>query len=762
MRRYQKQFCEYIGVYSNHNMTFKLTKYQDTAARELLRDAKRLLKQTGNRKLVFKSPTGSGKTITMAEFLVRFSDNHDHLPCTFIWAAPRKLHEQSKEKLELYFENTRAMECSFFEDLNDRQIGENEILFFNWESIRQENLIYIRENEQDNNLSSIIERTREAGRAIVLVIDESHFHAQAETSQNLITAISPNLTIEVSATPVMQNPDQMVSVDIGDVKAEEMIKKAVILNEDFKSVVRRGRTETIKSELAGSTDDIVLREALKKRGELLRAYKATGIAVNPLLLIQLPDRHGQADEDRRMMIMRTLKDKHGISVDNGKLAIYLSENKENLENLTRNDNEAEVLIFKQAIALGWDCPRAHILVLFREWHSPVFSIQTLGRIMRVSEPERGYYDNDTLNYAYVYTNIPDIVINEDIGGGYVVIHTSKRIAKYKPVSLPSVHRKRHREQTRLNPLFTQLFLEETRAYKLDEKIKKKGQSVQPAFIADWRTENIDAVAGEHIRADVRMDKASDMDLQRLFDYFVRTNLSPFHPEDRSVGRLKESIYQFFNKQLEITRADHFRDIINIVLSEDNRPHFEAVIDSTKRTYIVATEKREKEIVEDVWEVPERVAFGNGYVEAEMKKSVIEPFFSDERWQSEKAFIDFLERPRNSVLWWFKNGDRDATFFAVPYKNGDDWSPFYVDFVVMMKDGSIGLFDPHGLHLADFGAKSDGLRAFIAKLNKAGGKVFGGIVANTKSHDFTGQWMLYEGNGKSTVEGDWTNWQRLEL
>lgn len=750
-------------------MAFQLTKYQDIASRELLQDTKRLLKQTGNKKLVFKAPTGSGKTITMAELLTRFVDDHDHPPCAFIWTAPRQLHEQSKEKLELYFENTRAMECSYFEDLDDRQIGENEILFFNWESIRQDGNIYIRDNEQDNNLSSILERTREAGRAIVLVIDESHYHAQAETSQNLITAISPNLTIEVSATPVMQNPDRIVGVDIEEVKKEEMIKKAVILNEDFKSVVRRGRTETIKSELAGSTDDIVLQEALKKRTELVRAYKKADVAVNPLLLIQLPDRRGQADEDRQTMIVRALKDKYGISVENGKLAIYLSENKENLEDLTRNDNEAEVLIFKQAIALGWDCPRAHILVLFREWHSPVFSIQTLGRIMRVSEPERGYYDNDTLNYAYVYTNIDDIVIQEDIGGGYVVIHTSKRIAKYKPVKLPSVHRKRHREQTRLSPLFTQLFLEEAQKYTsknkrswikgLEKVINTRGQRVQSAFISDWKTENIDTIAGERIQADAQIERVSDMDLQRLFDYFVRKNLSPFHPEDRSVGRLKESIYQFFNKGLGMTLADNFRDIINITLSENNRPYFEAVIDSTKRSYITATERREKEIVEDVWEVPERVSFGDGYVETNTKKSVMEPFFSNERWQSEKAFIDFLERPRNGVLWWFKNGDRDATFFAVPYKDGDDWSPFYVDFVVMMKDGGIGLFDPHGLHLADFGAKSDGLQAHITGL-KNGRKVFGGIIANTKP-DYTGQWMVYEGKGKDAHEGNWDNWKFLE-
>jgi type III restriction enzyme len=743
-------------------MAFQLTKYQDEAARELLQDAKRLLRQGGNKKLVFKAPTGSGKTITMAELLTRFVDDHDHPPCALIWAAPRQLHEQSKEKLELYFENTRAMECSFFEDLDDRQIGENEILFFNWESIRQENLIYIRENEQDNNLSSVIERTREAGRAIVLVIDESHFHAQAETSQNLITAISPDLTIEVSATPIMQNPDKMVSVSIDDVKSEEMIKKAVILNEDFKSMVRRGRTETIKSELAGSTDEIVLREALKKREELSRAYKAEGVAINPLLLIQLPDRRGQAEEDRQTMIVRTLKDEHGISVENGRLAYYLSENKENSENIKRNDSEVEVLIFKQAIALGWDCPRAHILVLFREWHSPIFSIQTIGRIMRVSEPERGYYDNDILNYAYVYTNLDDIEIKEDIGRGYVVIHSSKRIAKYKPVSLPSVHRKRHREQTRLSPLFTRLLLEEAKTYELGEKVKTRGQRVQTAFISDYRAENIDTIAGEHIKADVQIDKASDMDLQRLFDYFVRKSLSPFHPEDRSVGRLKESIYQFFAKELRMTRADHFQDIINLALSEDNRPHFEAVIDGAKRAYIATIEKQEKEIVGNVWEVPERIAFGDGYVETDMKKSVMEPFFSDERWQSEKAFIDFLESPRSGVLWWFKNGDRDATFFAVPYKTGDDWSPFYVDFVVMMKDGSIGLFDPHGIYLADFAVKSDGLRAYIAGLKKEGCEVYGGIVANTDPRGLTGQWMVYRGEGKDVRDGDWSNWTRLEL
>lgn len=748
-------------------MAFVLTTYQEEAARELLENTKRLLRQAADKKIVFRAPTGAGKTIMMAEFLARFADDTDHPLCAFIWAAPRQLHEQNKEKLERYFEDSRAMECSFFEDLDDRQIGENEILFFNWESIRQDDNIYIRDNEQDNNLSSVLERTRDAGREIVLIIDESHFHAQAETSQNLIGIIAPKLTIEVSATPMMQNPDKVVSVDIDEIRAEgitekAMIKKGVSLNEDFKNVIRRGKTDVIKSELAKSTDEIVLREALKKREELAGIYSSAGTPVNPLLLIQLPDRHRQADDDREAMIVRILQDQHNITLENGKLAIYLAEHKENLENITRNDNEAEVLIFKQAIALGWDCPRAQILVLFREWSSPIFSIQTIGRIMRMPEPEKSYYDNDALNYAYAYTNIDDIVIKEDLGHNFIVMHTGKRISKYEAISLPSVHRKRDRGQTRLEPLFTRLFLEEAKGYGLKGKIKLKGQHVQTSFIADWKTENIDKIAGQRLRANVRSNAVSTEDLQRYFDYFAIRNLTPYYPEDRSVGRIKTTIYYFFNEQLGMEKDGQFENIINITLSEENRPHFKAVIDAAKLVYKAETEKRQQELVGQDWSVPDRVSFGERYTETEVKKSIMTPFFSNERWQSEKAFIDFLENPRNGVLWWFKNGERDATFFAVPYGAKDNQAPFYVDFIVVMKDGRIGLFDPHGMHLADFRAKSDGLQAYIARLKKAGLKIFGGIVANTDPRSYTGQWMVYQDDGKDAYEGDWDGWKRLEV
>ncbi|MFC1633188.1 DEAD/DEAH box helicase family protein, partial [Patescibacteria group bacterium] len=200
----------------------QLKDYQNTAIKKLLSRSKELLEQSGEKKVIFKAPTGSGKTIMTAEFLKQLIDDKEiKTPLSFIWTAPRKLHTQSKEKLEKYYEDTRALECSDFEDLTDKQIGENEILFLNWESInKKDKNTIVKENEKEFYLGKIVENTKEEGREIVLVIDESHHHATSEISQDLITDIAPRLTIEVSATPVIANPDEIVSVPLEDVKLE--------------------------------------------------------------------------------------------------------------------------------------------------------------------------------------------------------------------------------------------------------------------------------------------------------------------------------------------------------------------------------------------------------------------------------------------------------------------------------------------------------------------------------------------------------------
>lgn len=330
-----------------------LKRYQRIAIEKLLSRSKELLSHSGEKKIIFKAPTGSGKTVMTAEFLKQLIDDKEvSIPLAFIWTAPRKLHTQSKQKLERYYQETRAMECSDFAALTDKQIAENEILFLNWESInKKDKNTIVKENESEYYLGKIVENTKDQGREIILIIDESHHHATSDISQDLIADIAPRLTIEVSATPVIQDPDEIVSVPLEDVKLEGMIKKSVILNPNFKNVLSGN---SLKTALANGTDAMVLEEAMKKKAEIAKAYKKAGLDINPLLIIQLPDRKTQREDLIKNEITRILKDKYSITTENGKLAIYLSEEKENLENIAKNDCETEVLIFKQAIALGWD------------------------------------------------------------------------------------------------------------------------------------------------------------------------------------------------------------------------------------------------------------------------------------------------------------------------------------------------------------------------------------------------------------------------
>lgn len=737
----------------------RLKNYQEDAILNLLNDSIALLNYSDPKKLVFKAPTGSGKTIMMAEFLKNLSEDRTLMDrLSFIWAAPRQLHIQSKDKLEKYFENNRALKCSFPDDLDDIMISNNEILFFNWESINREDNLFIRDNEYNFNLTNVIRRTKDYGNIIILVIDESHHHATSNISQKLIRDIDPKLTIEVSATPVISNPDKMITVDLEDVKNEGMIKKAIILNENFINTQKNGKIESSLS-LAEDSEFLTIRKAIEKHNELLNLYKEENSIINPLILIQLPDRIGQLEDTMKNRIIALLKDEFNISTENGKLAIWLSGQHINKENVEKDDSEVKVLIFKQAIALGWDCPRAHILTLFREWHSPVFSIQTVGRIMRMPNPSKGHYKNDVLNYSYVFTNLSNIEIKEDIAKDYISIHPSKRRPVYKNINLLSCHKERHREKTRLSPLFIELFLKISDKQKLNENIDISYKKLDMEVFNNWKSEDIDNLAGIAIEGTSTITSSS-FDLNKLFDYFVRKCLSPFYPEDRSVGRVKEAIYKFFEINFNMKRGCKEDEVIQISLSNKNIKHLIDAIDETKEEYLKEVEKRKPEIVfDDKWNVPEILKLGNAYALEERNKSIMQPFFVVSGWQTEINFINLIDKPSNSIKWWFRNGARDKTFFAIPYFYAGEWHPFYIDFIIRT-DKVIGLFDTKSgreLEREETKQKIKWLHKYIQTENDKGKNLIGGIITNTDPINFTGRWVYFDKELESYDCNNFANW-----
>ena len=742
-------------------MWIEFKNYQEKAIVKLKQEVNDLLDAEENKICIFKSPTGSGKTLMMAEFLKRLIDSRiDGKKFSFIWIAVNKLHDQSRNSLKKYYDPLGiGLKCSYFEDLDDRKIGENEILFLNWASINKKGNIYVRENERDNNLSNIVARTKDEGRIIILVIDESHRNAETDKSKELIEDIGPKITIEVSATPQLKGVFRGVEVELKDVKDEGMIKKEIVINPGFENF-KLDRKLTDKT-----ADEIVVEAGLKKRAELAKLYEAEGANVNPLMLIQIPDaRKGLIDKKDSVV---QLLGKYGITTENGRLAIYLSDkdSKINLENIEKNENEVEVMIFKQAIAVGWDCPRAAILVLFREWKSMIFSIQTIGRIMRM--PEHFHYKNYGLNLGYVYTSLSDIGIAEDIAKEYITVFEGKRREDYENIDLTSYHSKRFREETRLSSDFVPIFFRAADELKLKDKISLKHSIVDTKLIASGKIYDVDKQTKSIEKKGTLDIPKNEVELQIAFDYFARENLAPFHPELRSIKRINDSIYKYFGASRD---EDRWPEIQAIVLAEENRQAVIDVINRAKELYQEVVGRGKHEVVQndEPWNVPRIINYNLNFVEKDYKRSIVQPYFAktkgtdnlslfEEDSDIEVAFIEYLEKAKQ-VKWWFKNGKQDGSYFAVSYVENGQEKPFYIDFIVMLNDGRLGLFDTKGGIFAKTAKeRAEGLAEYITAENENGKKLFGGIVLKDKN-----SWRYNDSKKYSYDPNDLKDWKFLDL
>lgn len=658
--------------------------YQKKYIKELVSTSVGYIQDDDPKLIVFQAPTGSGKTIMLAEAMSRMVKELDgEKELSFVWISVNYLHEQSKLKLEKHFENERLLECINIDEIQNNELEQNQIVFVNWDSLNKEGIsLFMSDNEKDWNLSKIAENTRDAGRDIVLIIDESHRTAKTSKSQEIVEIIGPKLTIEVSATPKEGvTNDHKITVKLSEVVAEGMIKQEVQINPGL------GRVQT--------NEDIV-REALKKRNELQQLYEKSGAKINPLLLVQIPKKKQSDVREPEDKIIEILT-KEGITLENRKLALWLApkDKKINLEYIEKDDSEVEVLVFKEAIAQGWDCPRAGILLLQREWNSEnyVFNIQTLGRIMRM--PEQKHYDNfPALNIGYVYTASNNFEIVEDLAKDYVSKDQMVRDnGIYKNIYLPSELVRRKRELFRLSGEFKDCLFEAAKEQKIDNKKINIGKITFSKSVGlEGKISEIDKKQA----VDFQKERTIVKDREEVcseYTAFIRSQSHPFTGGTRPTDIMKSSIRSLFKKQFGIDNED---EIAAIVLNPINKSEFIDLIEVAKGKYKSLPEKADEIIPNENWQIPEIVSvFENFDERKEIKKSILKPYFvkrdknNKEQWSKpEKNFIGELEKTDNDILWWFKNGVSESKYFGIAYKkNGgshNSYYAFYPDFVIKTK------------------------------------------------------------------------------
>jgi type III restriction enzyme len=721
----------------------ELKKYQSDAVDGLIKDTYSLLKKSGNQhKMVFKAPTGSGKTVTMAAYLNRLCEE---LPekfdlvkrqTTFIWIAPNQLHLQSFNALKNYFAELRSIRPIYFEDITGGRLNPNEILFLNWQSINKEGNLYIKENEFDKTLESYIHQTNDC--EIILILDEAHlFASKGKAAQELLQKISAKIEIDVSATPYFQS-EYMYTIKRPDVVEAEMIKQGVILNPNIEA----------HNEQEKSLNQALLEIALQKREELAKIYQKIGVKINPLLLIQLPnDSKTESDLDNEVkQEVIYLLERKGFTTQNNRLAVWLSDIKTNLDGIETPDNMVDVLLFKQAIALGWDCPRAAILLIFREIKQETFTIQTVGRILRM--PEQKHYAISDLNYGYVYTNLSKNIIEivqDDMD--YIVQNKATRIESYEPINLPSYFINTRLKRNRLGSKFKKCFNEVAEEFfnitldfsKIEKGVLyKENETKLEAKLIELNVNKIEIPIPKDVRIEneigitqvTMMEKfaKTQSELNVIFRQFCNKHVGGYAKVD-STPTLEHAIKRFFELYLDINEFQ----ALKIVLFESNKARFIEVIDRALNKHEILLHEKassvSKEIEESNWEVPNIRIYNERYIERKSTSHVLEPFFEDKSASKpEKDFVKHLESNRLHIDWWYKNGDKNKEDFAVTYKDREGIDRgFYVDFVIKLKNGKLALFDTKTLDSdPEFCNKHNALHLYI-KERQLKRKIVGGVI-----------------------------------
>ena len=795
-------------------MSYKeLKKYQENAVEELIIKSKILLKKNADGKtVVFKAPTGSGKTFTMSQYIKQVVEELRGINVCFLWLSPGEgnLHLQSykslKEDLESY-PPVALLDQEFFG--SRKTINVDEVVVCNWQKLSSKDSKtgewknILMKDKETTNFRELVKNTRESGIKIILIIDESHSKSEAKRAFELRNdIIKPDLTIEMSATPTLKEGEynERVEVAPSDVIDQGMIKKEIIINENIGDIEDKNIT----------SQELIMEAAFNKREELKHWYKELGLNINPLVLIQIPV--SEAGEDKRVFVEGFLAEK-GITYENRKLALWMSgkENKINQENweLIPNDSEVEFLIFKQAIDTGWDCPRAQVLVGFRKIESMVFELQTVGRIMRM--PEAKHYLNDILNKAYIYTNSNPRWVKFEGEEDWI----NKNIIKSISVKREDVYRKLELRSYYRNRIdfgdITAVFYESLEKVLCDYFDVKKGK-----FEFSFADKNkkllkkkidIDGLSGkeelifnkiidakyfdymdqEKIEYDENFFAClSDDDKERAFESIIKHSIQNFAPK-RSVKIVANAMYKWFKKYIGINMYDlGVIYVQNIVLN--NPEEFSELISKSVTEYKPVKEKekmekiKENEIWDEKWEISESRNYNpNTYKPYPYKISLYKHIQDKKTYLNfdskiEKEFIDILEENREKIVWWWQNGNEHmALNFGVKYGDGSTFQP---DFLVMFKNGTLGIFDTKASGDREDAnkIKAEALQKYITEENKRKKKdvLFGGLIIKEGEHFRINSDNIYSsfadinevkdvGNKKYTFKGNITKgWQYFKI
>lgn len=360
---------------------------------------------------LLQSPTGSGKTLVLGRVLEGLRGALSR-PVVWLWFAPYSgLVNQTRDALVAQCGGLRVRDVA--KDREATGTRDGDVFIQTWATVAANNREarrVRRTSEAALSFDDLIASWRDAGFFVGVVIDEAHLNFGASASaaaRFYLDHIQPDFTILATATPNDDKLEAFERVAGIEVASRVIVPRAEVVDAGLNKVglklglirFKEGDRDLIDHEQA------TLQAGWTQHRRVHERLKELGLAVTPLMLVQVEDQvHGAEDPVKRV------RDKLvEIGVEDNAIATHTSGQPDPDFHSLAYDPDIHVLIFKVAVATGFDAPRAWTLVSVRPNRGRDFGMQIVGRIMRVHPSVRPIHRQDPLlDSGYVLLTDPDM------------------------------------------------------------------------------------------------------------------------------------------------------------------------------------------------------------------------------------------------------------------------------------------------------------------------------------------------------------------
>ncbi|HJI59081.1 MAG TPA: DEAD/DEAH box helicase family protein [Succinivibrionaceae bacterium] len=326
--------------------------------------------------VVFKAPTGSGKTFIMARVMDEVISKDDNVVFIVSSLSKANLAQQNYDKFNEY------LELGLVQHLNPHLIS-SETYCESALYIPSVNNVYVlpqalykaksKLKGQQAFLKLLLE-IKNHGRVLYLIKDESHVATNnLDELKSFFTKI-----INISATP-KKKPDVEIS-------EQDAVNACLIKRVQYCSSADYGDDDF-------SVDSLQYKELLKALDYLKECKKdyLEKSNINPCLIIQISNKdlgEKQFNVIERALGLSEYKDLKWVGYAKDPKVCQTNDqmiktSPQKWEKYCKpNDSTIDVIIFKMAITEGWDIPRANMLFQIRDSKSKQLDVQVLGRVRR--------------------------------------------------------------------------------------------------------------------------------------------------------------------------------------------------------------------------------------------------------------------------------------------------------------------------------------------------------------------------------------------